>query len=121
MSPQRRLRRAGAYGVFGILVVAASFVFWFPYPRVRELLVATASQHDLEVEMGAIGPALGVAMTVKDVSVATRPRGSGKPMRVHMDSARVSLSPLARLFGKTKIDVSARTLGGSDLRISSSR
>jgi hypothetical protein len=53
---------------------------------------------------------MGIAF--HDIAVASTPTGGGKPTRLRIDSARVSLSPLARLSGENAYSLSADALGG---------
>src|SRR5262245_2216686 len=93
----RKVRRIAANVGFGLLVYVIALYVWFPYQRAKEYVISLAATQDLDVEIGGAGPALGLAVKFSDIKVATRPApGSpGKPTRVTIDSARVSLSSLS--------------------------
>jgi type II secretion system protein N len=114
LSPER-LRKLRAFGLragFGLLVFIIAFYVSFPYHRIKDTVVAMASQQDLDVEIASAGPILGVGIAFHDIVVQTRPVDSSKPTRVRIDDARVSISPLARLVGEEAYSLSAAALGG---------
>src|SRR4051812_19991291 len=97
---------------FGVVVFVIAFYISFPYHRVKDQVVAMAAMQDLDVEIDSAGPILGVGIAFKDITVDTRPTDGSKPTRVKIDQARVSLSPLAQLFGNDAVSLSAEALGG---------
>jgi type II secretion system protein N len=110
----RRLRGIGLRLGFGLLVYVIAFYVAFPYHRIKEQVIALASMRNLDVEIGAAGPALGMGLTFSDIVVMTRPPPSagGKPTRFKIDEAEVLVSPLARLFGENAYSLSAEAMGG---------
>jgi type II secretion system protein N len=114
LTPERlRILRAVGWRVgFGLLVFIVAFYVWFPYQRIKEVVTATASQRDLDVDIGSAGPILGVGIAFHDILVQNRPTDGTKPIRLRIDSARVTVSPLARLMGDEAYSFSADTLGG---------
>src|SRR5439155_1660382 len=71
-----------------------------------------ASQRNLDVEIASAGPIFGMGLAFRNIVVATRPTDGSRPTRFRIAAARVSLSPVARLFGEDALGVSADTLGG---------
>jgi type II secretion system protein N len=114
LSPERlRLLRAiGLRAGFGLVVFLVAFYIWFPYNRIKETVTAVASQQDLDVEIASAGPIFGVGLAFHDIVVQNRPTDGTRPMRLRIDDARVSLSPLARLLGDEAYSLSAATMGG---------
>jgi type II secretion system protein N len=79
-----------------------------------------AEQQGYDVEVKSQGPALGLGIRLKDVIVATRPSGGGKPTRIAIPVAKVRWSLLGALAGRKTFQVSANVFGG-DLDVESSR
>lgn len=125
MTPERmrKLRKLGLHGGVGLVVFIIAFYTSLPYDRFRDQVVALASQRDLDVEIASAGPTLGLGIAFRDIRIATRPT-DGKPTRIHIDSARIGVSPLARLMGEDAASLSAEALNGDiglDYRGSKSR
>jgi type II secretion system protein N len=107
----RRLRRIGLFSGFGLVVFVAALYVSFPYERAKEMAIAMAADKDLDVEIGSAGPALGLAVSFRDIRVRTRP-ASGKPTRFTIDAARVSLSPLSLLSSSKSYTLLLDAFGG---------
>src|SRR4051812_49635744 len=101
----QRWRGLGARLGFGVVVFVIAFYISFPYHRVKDQVVAMAAMQDLDVEIDSAGPILGVGIAFEDITVNTRPTDASKPTRLKIDRARVSLSPLARLFGDEAVSL----------------
>lgn len=114
MTPERvqKLRRLGGRTLFGVVVFAVAFVLSFPFDRLKDLAIAMASTQNLDVEIGTLGPALGVGVSLADVRVQTRPTDGKKPTRIVITSAQGTYSLFYRLLGRNVVSVSAETLGG---------
>jgi type II secretion system protein N len=114
VTPERRraLLQAGGLGLFGFLVFAVSFVFAFPYDRIKDQVVAIASTQNLDVDVGNAGPVFGVGVGLDEVMVRTRPEPGKKASVLQIDQARVYVSPLAQLRGVLAYEMDLRTLDG---------
>jgi type II secretion system protein N len=108
----RTLRALGLRAGFGLVVFIIAFFAWFPYNRIKDQVVAMASQQNVDVEIGSAGPILGVGIAFHDILVATRPTDNSRPTRLRIDQAKVSISPFARLLGEEAYSLSAGALGG---------
>jgi type II secretion system protein N len=109
----RRLRGVGLRVLFGLAVFVIAFYLSFPYHRIKEQVIALAAMRNLDVQIGSAGPVLGVGIAFHDIAVAsTPPPGGGRPTKLKIDSARVSIAPLARLSGENAYSLSADALGG---------
>lgn len=113
-NPERRrlLGKIALGGGFGLLVFFVSFYLSFPYHRVKDQIVAMAAQQNLDVEIGEAGPALGIGLALGDIRIATRPLDGSKPLRFQIESATVTIAPLAHLRGEQAFSVAAEALGG---------
>jgi type II secretion system protein N len=108
----RRLWRIGATAAFGLFVFFVVFVLTLPYGRLKDYLVALAEQQGYDIEAKAAGPALGLGIRLKDITIASRPTGGGKPTRIVVPVAKVRWSLLGALAGRKTYQVSARVFGG---------
>jgi type II secretion system protein N len=108
----RTLRRLGGTAAFGLLVFLVSLVLSFPYGRIKEQIVAIASTQGIDLNVGAVGPAFGLGLRLKDVEVRTRSEPGKRPTRVEIPSATVGLSLLAQMRGELAIDLSLDALDG---------
>jgi type II secretion system protein N len=116
MALGERLRRLGKLGIalgFGLLVFAVVFYLTLPYGRFKDLLAAQLSSYGYELEAREAGPSLGLGMTMRDISLVSRPSGTGKPTRILIERATVSTSLFSYLFGTKALGVSASVFGGS--------
>jgi type II secretion system protein N len=116
----RKYWRLAATAAFGLFVFFLVLVLTLPYGRLKDFLVALAEQQGYDVEVKSQGPALGLGIRLKDVTVATRPSGGGKPTRITIPVARVGWSLLGALAGRKTYQVSANVFGG-DVDVESSR
>ena len=75
MTPERfrMIRRMVGIGAFGLVVFVLSFMFAFPYERVKDTVVAQAAAANLDLEVGSTGPLFGFGVVMKDVVLRTRP------------------------------------------------
>jgi type II secretion system protein N len=114
MTPERKgqLWRGATMLGAGLLVFVVAFYVVFPYDRIKDLVVALASQQDIDLEIGEAGPALGVGVSFTDITVRTRPREGGKPIRWVLDGASVTVSPLAQLSGTMAASAQIDGMGG---------
>jgi type II secretion system protein N len=109
----RSLRGIAARVGFAVAVYLVAFYLSFPYARVKEQVIALAARRDLDVTIGSAGPLLGVGIAFHDIKVARRVPEGKKVQPLRIDEARVRISPLARLFGETAVNLAADLLGGS--------
>jgi type II secretion system protein N len=116
----RKYWKVGATAAFGLFVFFLVLFLTLPYGRLKDYLVALAEQQGYDVEVKSQGPALGLGIRLKDVIVATRPSGGGKPTRIAIPVAKVRWSLLGALAGRKTFQVSANVFGG-DLDVESSR
>jgi type II secretion system protein N len=116
----RKYWKVGATAAFGLFVFFLVLFLTLPYGRLKDYLVALAEQQGYDVEVKSQGPALGLGIRLKDVIVATRPSGGGKPTRIAIPGAKVRWSLLGALAGRKTFQVSANVFGG-DLDVESSR
>src|ERR1700690_2449461 len=116
----RRFWKVGATAAFGLFVFFLVFVLTLPYGRLKDYLVALAEQQGYDVEVKSAGPALGLGIRFKDVIIASRPSGAGKPTRIVIPVAKVRWSLLGALAGHKTYQVSANLFGG-DLDVETTR
>jgi len=116
----RRLWKVGATAAFGLLVFLLVFVLTLPYGRAKDYLVALASQQGYDVEVKSAGPALGLGIRFKDVTISSRPSGGGKPTRIVIPVAKVRWSLLGALAGHGTFQIYANLFGG-DLDLETTR
>jgi type II secretion system protein N len=115
MALSERLRRLGKLGAvigFGLLVFLVVFYVTLPYGRFRDYLAAKVSGYGYEMEAREVGPSLGVGMTMRDVSLVSRRPGVGKPTRIVVEKAKVTVSLLSYLLGRKSYGISADVFGG---------
>ncbi len=115
MTPERMrmLRRIGLYAGFSLVVFSVAFVLAFPFDRVKDLLIASASAQNMDLEIGSAGPTFGVGMALKDIVLQTRPQDGSKPTRLRIEQARATISPLAQLRGEMDVSLWVEALGGT--------
>jgi type II secretion system protein N len=86
----------------------------------KDYLVILAEQQGYDVEVKSVGPALGLGIRLKDMTISSRPSGGGKPTRIAIPVAKVRWSLLGALAGRKTYQVSARVFGG-DLDVETTR
>jgi type II secretion system protein N len=114
MTPDRwrRLQRAGIYSGFGLVIFIIALYMSFPYDRAKQAAVGWISKNlDMDAEIGSAGPAFGLAVAFQDIRLRTRPI-TGKPTRLTIESAKVSLSPFSLLTASKSIRLVADAFGG---------
>jgi len=116
----RRLLRIGATAGFGWLVFFTVFVLTLPYGRAKDYLVVLADQQGYDVEVKSLGPALGLGIRAKEITIASRPSGGGKPTRIVVPLAKAHWSLLGALAGRQTFEFSAKVFGG-DVDVETSR
>jgi type II secretion system protein N len=109
---RRKLRKVGLHAGVGFVVFLIAFYASLPYDRFKDQVVALASQRNMDVEIGSAGPTLGIGIAFGDIRIATRPTDGSKPTRLRIESAKIGVSPLARLSGQDAASVSAEALSG---------
>ena len=114
MTPERLrlLRRMVGIGAFGVVVFFASFMMAFPYDKVKDQLVAQAAAANLDMDVGSTGPLLGFGVSMKDVTLRTRPAVGQKPAVIPIQEARLSQTPLSGMNNEWDYDVALEALGG---------
>jgi type II secretion system protein N len=109
----RMLRWIGLRVGVGLVVYVVAFYLSFPFERIKDQVTALAAQKDLDVDIGWAGPLFGVGVAFHDIAVSKHASDTAKKARpLRIDEARVRVSPLARLFGETSVNLSADALGG---------
>ena len=116
----RRLRKIGATTAFGLLVFLSVFVLTLPYGRLKDYLVVLGEQQGYDIELKSAGPALGLGIRLKDLTISSRPSGGGKPTRIVVPVAKLRWSLLGALAGRKTYQVSASVFGG-DLDVETTR
>jgi type II secretion system protein N len=118
----RRLWKIGATTAFGWFVFFLVFVLTLPYGRLKDYLVVLGEQQGYDIEVKSAGPAFGLGVRLKDMTISSRPSGGGKPMRIVVPVAKVRWSPLAALARRQTYQVSASVFGGDlDVETTSSK
>jgi type II secretion system protein N len=118
----RRFWKLAATSGFGLLVFVVVLVFTLPFDRIKDYIVAMAEQKGYDVEIGSVGPALGLGIRLKDLAVATRPKDGGKPTRILVPQARLRMSLLGALVGHKTYQIFATPFGGElDVESTSSK
>jgi type II secretion system protein N len=115
MALRERLRRFGKLGVvlgFGLLVFLVVLYLTLPYDRFKDYLAGQVSNYGYELEAREAGPSLGFGMTMRDVSLVSRPSGAGKPTRILVEKAKLTVSPLSYLMGGKSYSASVDVFGG---------
>lgn len=113
--PSEKLRRLGKVGAivgFGLFIFAAVFYVSLPYTRFKDLMVSKIAAFGYGLEVKHAGPSLGLGMTLREMTLVSQPSGTGKPTRILIDKATLSLSLLSYLFGTQAYSVSAAVFGG---------
>ena len=108
----RRLGKVGATAGFGFLVFVVVLYLTLPYGRFRDQMAARVSTYGYEMEAKHAGPSLGLGMTLREVSLVSRPSGAGKPIRILINKAKLGVSLLSYLMGSKAFSVSADIFGG---------
>lgn len=108
----RRLGKAGATAAFGSLVFVLVFFLTLPYARFKDFIAAQVSSYGYDMEAKYAGPSLGLGMTMKEISLVSRPSGVGKPTRILIDRAKIGLSLLSYLVGRKSIGISTDVFAG---------
>ncbi len=118
----RRLWKIGATTAFGWFVFFLVFVLTLPYGRLKDYLVVLGEQQGYDIEVKSAGPAFGLGIRLKDMTISSRPSGGGKPTRIVVPVAKVRWSPLAALARRQTYQVSASVFGGDlDVETTSSK
>jgi type II secretion system protein N len=108
----RRLGKLAAMAGFGWVVFLVALYLTLPYGRFKDFIAAKVSSYGYEMEAKSAGPSLGLGMTLKEVSLVSRPSGGGKPTRILVEKAKLGVSLLSYLVGNKTVNVSARVFGG---------
>ena len=108
----RRLGKVAAIAGFGLLVFLVVLYLSLPYGRFKDYMASQVSTYGYDMEAKHAGPSLGIGMTLKDVSLVSRPSGAGKPTRILINKAKLGVSLLSYLIGNKAISVSAEVFGG---------
>jgi type II secretion system protein N len=114
MTPERRnvILKGVGLGLFGLSVFAVSFVYAFPYDRVKEQLIGMAASQSLDMTVGKAGPVFGLGIALDEVMLRTRPEPGKKASALVIDRASVHASPLAMLQGAQAYELALDTLAG---------
>jgi len=113
--PSEKLRRLGKIGSivgFGLFIFAIVFYVSLPYGRFKDLMASQLSTFGYDMEAKHAGPSLGLGMTLKEVTLVSPASGTGKPTRILIDKATLSMSLLSYVFGTKSYSVSAAVFGG---------
>ena len=113
--PSEKLRRLGKVGLivgFGLSIFAIVFYVSLPYGRFKDFLASQVSTFGYDMEAKHAGPSLGLGMTLKEVTLVSPASGTGKPTRILIDKATLSLSLMSYVFGTKSYSVSAAVFGG---------
>jgi type II secretion system protein N len=113
--PSEKLRRLGKVGSmvgFGLFIFAIVFYVSLPYGRFKDFLASQVSTFGYDMEAKHAGPSLGLGMTLKEVTLVSQASGTGKPTRIVIDKATLSMSLLSYVFGSKAYNVSAAVFGG---------
>jgi type II secretion system protein N len=114
MTPERRstIIRIAALSGFALLVFLVSFIWAFPYDRIKEQVIARGAAQGYDVTVETAGPVFGLGVAMDNIMVRSRPVPGMKASAFEIESARVHLSPLAQLLGTLAFDVALETMGG---------
>lgn len=97
-----------AYAGFFFFCFVVAAYFTFPYHRVRDLLVSQVASPTMTLSIGELGPHWLTGVELHDVKLTRASAVAGEePSHIELDEATVSISPLAMLFGTTKMQFSA--------------
>jgi type II secretion system protein N len=113
--PSEKLRRLGKIGSivgFGLFIFAIVFYVSLPYGRFKDLMASQLSTFGYDMEAKHAGPSLGLGMTLKEVTLVSPASGTGKPTRILIDKATLSMSLLSYVFGTKSYSVFAAVFGG---------
>jgi type II secretion system protein N len=116
----RRLGRWAAMGGFGFVVFLVVLYLTLPYGRFKDFIAAQVSSYGYDMEAKHAGPSFGIGMTLKEVSLVSRPTGGGKPTRVLIDRAKLGVSLLSYLVGNKSVSAVVNGFGGeidADIKI----
>lgn len=119
----RRLGKVAAMAGFGFVVFLVVLYLTLPYARFKDYIAAQVSSYGYDMEAKHAGPALGIGMSLKEVSLVSRSSGGAKPTRILIDKARLGVSLLSYLTGSKSFNASAKVFGGdvdADVRIGKS-
>jgi type II secretion system protein N len=107
------LKYAGYTG-FALLSFLTVAYVTFPYERVKDRLESELSTSgDYELKIGSLGPSPLFGVAASDVVLQARQQpGQQGGVRIALDRASVSVSPLLLLFGRRQVDFSVRAFGG---------
>jgi len=108
----RRLGKLGAMAGFGFMVFLVVLYVTLPYGRFKDYLASQVSSYGYDLEAKHAGPSLGIGMTLKEVSLVSRPTGTGKPTRILIDKAKLGVSLLSYLMGSKAVSASVDVFGG---------
>lgn len=108
----RRLGRWAAMGGFGFVVFLVVLYLTLPYGRFKDFIAAQMSSYGYDMEAKHAGPSFGIGMTLKEVSLVSRPTGGGKPTRILIDKARLGVSLLSYLVGNKSVSAAVDAFGG---------
>jgi len=115
MTPERKrvLKRVLLHGAVGWITFLAALVYFFPYDRVKERVIAIAGQFGYEMDVAEVGPLLGVGVRFSDITIRSHAVPPAKPTRMTMERASVRFSPFALLRGATQMSIAADAFGGN--------
>jgi type II secretion system protein N len=108
----RRLIKPVGLSVFGFVVFAIVFYLTLPYDRIKDYVVGLAAKQGYGLEIKSAGPSLGMGVALSELTLSQPASAGGKPTRVNIESAKVSFSPWAALFGDSKYGVRAEVFQG---------
>jgi type II secretion system protein N len=108
----RRLGRWAVMGGFGFAVFLVVLYLTLPYGRFKDFIAAQVSIYGYDMEAKHAGPSFGIGMTLKEVSLVSRPTGGGKPTRILIDKAKLGVSLLSFLVGNKSVSAVVNGFGG---------
>lgn len=108
----RRLIKPVGLSLFGTIVFGLVFYLTLPYERIKDYVVGLAAKQGFGLEIKSAGPSLGMGVALKELTLTQPAAAGGKPTRVTIDSAKVSFSPWAALFGNSRYGVRAEVFQG---------
>jgi len=98
--------------LFGLWVFATVFYVTLPFGRFKDWMGARLATVGFDLEAKSAGPALGIGMTMKEVTLVSQDASGGKPTRILVDKATLRVSLLSYLFGTKSVSVAAHVFGG---------
>lgn len=108
----RRLGRLAAMGGFGFVVFLGVLYLTLPYGRFKDFIAAQVAGYGYDMEAKQAGPSLGIGMTLKEVSLVSRPTDGSKPSRVLVNKVKLGVSLLSYLMGNKSVSAVVDAFGG---------